>query len=408
MRVPLRHQEKCLTDSLLEWRREFPILDKTVYLISHSLGAMPRATYDRLHEYAEAWATRGVRAWAEGWWDMPVTVGNEVGRIIGAHPGTVVMHQNVSICQSLILSCFLPPPENSKRNKIVYSELNFPSVMYVYEAHARAHGLRIETVKSDDGITVPLERMLAAIDEETLLVPMSHVVYKSAFLQNAKAIIERAHEVGAMVVLDVYQSAGTVPFSVKDLHVDFATGGSVKWLCGGPGAGYLYVRPDLISTLEPKTTGWMAHDAPFAFETELRYARNVTRFLHGSPAIPALYAAESGYKIINEISVPAIREKSVRQTQSLIELAEAAGFRVTSPRDPEQRGGTITVWDENAAAITKELIRREFIVDYRPGAGVRISPHFYTKDEELELVINEMKKVRDTRAFANETVGAAF
>jgi kynureninase len=397
-----------LTDELLEWRREFPILDRTVYLISHSLGAMPRGTYDRLHEYADAWATRGVRAWAEGWWDMPVTVGNQVAHIIGADPGTVVMHQNVSICQSLILSCFLPLPEHSKRNKIVYSELNFPSVMYVYEAHARAHGLRIETIKSDDGITVPLERMLSAIDEETLLVPISHVVYKSAFLQNAKAIVERAHEVGAMVVLDVYQSAGTVPFSVKELNVDFATGGSVKWLCGGPGAGYLYIRPDHINELEPKTTGWMAHEAPFQFETELRYAPNVTRFLHGSPAIPALYAAESGYQIINEIGVPAIREKSVRQTQRLIELAEEAGFRVTSPKNPDQRGGTITVWDENAAAITKELVRCEFVVDYRPGAGVRISPHFYTKDEELALVIDEMKKIRDKRAFAGERVGAAF
>ena len=398
-----------MIDDLLKWRSEFPILERAVYLISHSLGAMPRATYDRLHEYADIWATRGVRAWAEGWWNMPVSVGNEVGRIIGADPETVVMHQNVSICQSLILSCFLPLPANSKRNKIVYSELNFPSVMYVYEVHAREHGLRIEVVKSDDGMTMPLERMLAAIDEETLLVPISHVLYKSAFLQDAKAITERAHEVGAQVVLDVYQSAGTVPFSVKNLNVDFATGGSVKWLCGGPGAGYLYVRPDLIDQLEPKTTGWMAHESPFAFETEMHYAPNITRFLHGSPAIPALYAAQSGYQIINEIGVEPIREKSMRQTGGLIQLAEAAGFRVTSPKNPAQRGGTITVWDDNAAGIAKELIRREFIVDYRPGAGVRISPHFYTKDEELELVIAEMKKIRDTRAYAaQEKAGAAF
>ena len=397
-----------MTDELLKWRSEFPILDSAVYLISHSLGAMPRATYDRLHDYAEAWATRGVRAWAEGWWEMPVTIGNEVARIIGADPNTVVMHQNVSICQSLILSCLLPPG-NTRRNKIVYEELNFPSVMYVYEAHARAHGLRIETVKSDDGITLPLQRMLAAIDEETLLVPISHVLFKSAYLQDARAITERAHEVGALVVLDTYQSAGTVPFSVKELNVDFATGGSVKWLCGGPGAGYLYVRPDLIEKLEPKTTGWMAHEHPFAFETEMHYAPNITRFLHGSPAIPALYAAESGYKIINEIGVQAIREKSIRQTQSLIALAKEAGFNVTSPGDPARRGGTITVWDDNAAAITRELVRREFIVDYRPGAGVRISPHFYTKDEELELVIAEMKKIRDRREYeTNEKAGAAF
>ena len=395
-----------MTDELLKWRSEFPILDQTVYLISHSLGAMPRETYARLNDYADTWATRGVRAWAEGWWDMPVTVGNEVAQIIGADAGNVVMHQNVSICQSLILSCFEPTP---KRNKIVYSELNFPSVMYVYESHARDGRLRIETVASDDGITIPLERFLEAIDEETLLVPFSHVLFKSGFLQNAKAITERAHEVGAMVVLDTYQSAGTVPFSVKELGVDFATGGSVKWLCGGPGAGYLYVRPDLQLQLRPKTTGWMAHEAPFAFETELRYAPDIRRFLHGSPSIPALYAAQSGYRIINEIGVQNIRQKSTRQTERLIELAKEAGFVVTSPQDSASRGGTITIAHDDAAAITRELIRREFIVDYRPGAGVRISPHFYTSDGELELVINEMKTIRDTRAYAvHETAGAAF
>ncbi|HEV2915851.1 MAG TPA: aminotransferase class V-fold PLP-dependent enzyme [Pyrinomonadaceae bacterium] len=396
-----------MTDELLKWRRQFPILDKTVYLISHSLGAMPVQTFERLHEYAEMWATRGVRAWAEGWWDMPVTLGDEVARIIGADPGTVVMHQNVSVCQSLILSCLDPEP---RRNKIVYEELNFPSVMYVYEAHARDGRFRIETVPSDDGITIPLERMLAAIDEETLLVPISHVLFKSGFLQDALRITKRAHEVGAMVVLDTYQSAGTVPFSVRELNVDFATGGSVKWLCGGPGAGYLYVRPDLQTRLEPRTTGWMAHEAPFAFASgPISYAPTIARFLHGSPAVPALYAAQSGYRIINEIGVERVRAKSVRQTTRLIELAQEAGFHVTSPSDSERRGGTITVADENAAAITTELIRREFIVDYRPGAGVRISPHFYTKDEELELVIREMKNIRDTRAYAaHEAAGAAF
>jgi len=393
-----------LSDDLLNWRSEFPILDKTVYLISHSLGAMPKATFDQLHEYADLWATRGVRAWAEGWWEMPVKLGDELAGIIGADPGTIVMHQNVSVCQSLILSCLEPTPQ---RNKIVYSELNFPSVMYVYEAHARDGKIRIETVKSDDGMTVPLERMLAAIDETTLLVPFSHVLFKSAFLQDAKAIVDRAHEVGAMVVLDTYQSAGTVPFSVEELNVDFATGGSVKWLCGGPGAGYLYVRPDLQLTLEPKTTGWMAHEAPFSFETTLRYAPNISRFLHGSPAIPALYAARSGYRIINEIGVDRIREKNMRQTNHLISLAEEAGFEVTSPKNAAQRGGTITVAHEHAGAMTKELLRREFIVDYRPGAGIRISPHFYTKDEELDLVIEEMKKIAASNAY-QEVAGAAF
>jgi kynureninase len=398
-----------LTDELLEWRREFPILDRCVYLISHSLGAMPRQTYERVQEYAEVWATRGVRAWAEGWWDKPLAVGDEIGRIIGAEPGSVVMHQNVSVCQSIILSCFDTTPE-TRRNKIVYSELEFPSVMYVYEAHARDGRFRIRKIRSEDGITAPLEPLLEAIDEETLLVPLSHVLFKSAYLQDARAIVERAHEVGALVVLDTYQSAGTVPFSAQELDVDFVTGGSVKWLCGGPGAGYLYVAPRLRERLEPKVTGWMAHAAPFDFDdAPIAYAGGAARFLHGSPAVPALYAAESGYRIINEVGVEAIRAKSVRQTQWLIEMLDEAGLRVTSPRDSARRGGTITVAVDHAAAVTRELIRREIIVDYRPGAGVRISPHFYTKDEELEHAVRELREVLDTRAYAaHEAAGAAF
>ena len=256
-------------------------------------------------------------------------------------------------------------------------------------------------VDSDDGMTVPIERVLAAIDEETLLVPISHVLFKSAYLQDAKAIIDRAHAVGAMVVLDVYQSAGTVPIDVKPLNVDFVVGGSVKWLCGGPGAGYLYVRPDLREKLKPTVTGWMAHREPFAFETgEIDYAPNAFRLLHGTPHVPALYSARSGYEIVLEVGVERIRAKSQHQTQRLIALAEERGLRVTSPRDPVRRGGTVTIDVEHGPAVTKELIRREILVDYRPGAGIRVSPHFYTSDEEVERTVSKIAEIVKTRAFA--------
>ena len=384
-------------DELLKWRAEFPILAKTTYMISHSLGAMPARVYDRLREFADMWAARGVRAWAEGWWEMPVTGGDLVGRIIGAGPGEVVMHQNVSICQSVICSCFdFAPP----RNKIVYESLDFPSVIYVYEAQRR-RGARTVVVESDDGMTVPIERLLAAIDEETLLVPISHVLFKTAYLQDAKAIIDRAHQVGALVVLDVYQSAGTVPIDVKALNVDFVVGGSVKWLCGGPGAGYLYVRPGLRERLRPTVTGWMAHREPFAFEAgEIDYAPNAFRLLHGTPHVPALYSARSGYEIVLEVGVERIRAKSQRQTQHLIALAEERGLRVTSPRNPTQRGGTVTIDVEHGPAVTKELIRREILVDYRPGAGIRVSPHFYTTDEELEHTVAQIAEILETNAYA--------
>ena len=378
-------------NDLLAYRRQFPILATTTYLINHSLGAMPARTYARMHDYAHTWATRGVRAWAEGWWEMPLTVGDKVARIIGADAGTVVMHQNVSVCQALILSCF---DLTGKRNKIVYEALNFPSVMYVYEAHAKAAHARIVEVPSDDGITIDTQRMIDAIDDETLLVPLSHVLFKSAYLQDAAAIVEKAERVGAHVILDVYQSAGAVPFSVKDLNVSFATGGSVKWLCGGPGAGFLYVRPDLRTKFQPKLTGWAAHREPFAFAPgAIEYAEDMQRYAHGTPAIPALYAAESGYDLINEIGVARIRANSLRQTARLMKLADENGWRVNSPRDADQRGGSVILDVPMAEAVTRELAARAVLVDYRPGAGLRIGPHFYNTDEELELVVAEIKDI---------------
>jgi len=376
-----------MTDGLLAWRKEFPILDGTVYLISHSLGAMPARTRDNLVQFADTWATRGIRAWEEGWWQMPVTLGDLVGRIIGAGPGEVVMHQNVSMCQSVVLSCF---DWTGRRNKIVTEDLNFPSNLYIYNELKRT-GARLVRVPSDDGITVPLERLLAAIDEETQLVSVSHVIFRSAYVQDLAAITRRAHEAGAKIVADIYHAAGTLPLDVRAMGVDFATGGSVKWLCGGPGAGYLYVRRDLWPEMRPRVTGWAAHRAPFAFDPEpMDYAADACRFLNGTPAIPALYAARAGYEIILEAGVERIRAKSMRQTGRLIELAQEAGFPVRTPLDPGRRGGTVTIDVPRGQEITAELSRRDFLVDYRPGGGIRISPHFYTTDDELELVIREI------------------
>jgi len=390
-------------DELLEWRKEFPILDSTVYMISHSLGAMPRRTRDRLQEYADMWATRGIRSWDEGWWMMPKTVGDLVGKIIGAGEGEVVMHPNVSICQSIIAGCL---DFSGKRNKIVSESMNFPSNLYIY--HALRNGAQLVTVASDDGVTVPLDRMLEAIDEETRLVSVSHVIFRSSFIQDLKAITARAREVGAMVVADVYQSAGTVPLNVREIGLDFATGGSVKWLCGGPGAGYLYVRRDLWPTLEPQLTGWLAHKRPFAFEVgPTEYADDIYRFLNGSPNIPGIYAAMSGYEIVNEVGVDKIRTKSIRQTTRLIELAEEAGFKINCPRDASARGGTVVIDVPHGQQVTTELLRRDFLVDFRPGAGIRVAPHFYSRDEELELTIREIKTILETKAYEQHSAVSA-
>jgi len=377
-------------DPLLEWRKEFPILEHTTYLISHSLGAMPRRAADRLQQFADTWASRGIRAWEEGWWEMPVTVGDLIGPIIGAGPGQVVMHQNVSICQWMVASCF---DWNGPRNKLVTDGLNFPSNDYIYYGLER-QGARVCPVASPDGMTLPLELMLAAIDEQTQLVSVSHVAFRSSFVQDLAAITRRAHEVGALVIADLYQSAGILPIDVRALGVDFATGGSVKWLCGGPGAGYLYVRADLLPTLRPAATGWMAHRDPFEFEPgPIDFAPDAFRFLNGTPNVPALYSARSGYEIVNQIGVEAIRAKSIRQTQRLIELADEAGFPVRSCRDPRSRGGVVVVDVPNGKEVTRELARREVLVDYRPNAGMRIAPHFYTSDDEIDRVIGEIRSI---------------
>src|SRR6266498_1191268 len=316
---------------LTEYRDRFPILEHTTYLINHSLGAMPAAAEERLLEFARMWKERGIRAWAEGWWEMPLTVGDQVGRIIGATPGSTVMHQNVAVAEAIVVSCFRPV--DPRRNRVVYEEGNFPSVRYLYQAQPE---LEAVVVPNDEAI-------VEAIDERTLLVPVTHVLFKTGEIQDVAAIVERAQEAGAHVVLDAYQSVGTVPLDVTALGVDFAVGGSVKWLCGGPGAGWLYVRPDLASTLEPALTGWQAHTRPFAFEPEQDYAEGAARFLTGTPNVPALYAATAGYDVIEEVGVERIRARSVEQTALLVELLEEAGYQVGSPRDPGRRGGSVVV-----------------------------------------------------------------
>ena len=391
------HYNRGMADDLLRYRSEFPILEKTTYLISNSLGAMPRGVYDAMRGYADTWATRGVRAWEERWWMLALEVGDELGALMNAPKGSVSVHQNVTTCQAVVASCL---DFSGSRNKVVYSDMNFPSVMYFWEAQ-RAYGARVHMVKTDDGITVPTERLLEAIDEQTLVVPISHVIFRSAYINDARAIIEKAHRVGAYVVLDTFQSLGSVPVDVQALNTDFACGGVLKWLCGGPGTAYLYVRPDLGHKLQPKFTGWFAHQNPFAFEPgPIQPTEPPLRFMNGTTHIPSLEAARPGLKIIGEVGVARIREKSKRQTAKLIALADQRGWRVNTPRDAEKRGGTVSIDMPEAPEVCRELLKREVLVDYRPRAGVRMSPHFYNTDEEIEKAIATVDEILRERTVA--------
>ena len=383
-------------DDLARYRSEFPILESTTYMISHSLGAMPRKVYDNLRAYGDMWATRGIRAWAEGWWDMPVTTGNLIGSLIGAAPGEVVMHQNVSVTVSVILSSFEYHPP---RNRILYFDVDVPTVIYVLEAQKK-RGAEVVSIPSDEGLKVPVDKMLDLIDERTKIVSLSYVFFKNSEKIDIAAIVKKAHDHGALVLLDVYQATGTVPMDVKQMDVDFLVGGSVKWLCGGPGAGYLYVKPSLYQQLEPSVTGWMAHEHPFAFETgPIKYTSNAMRFLHGSPQIPALYAARAGYEMINEIGVDRIRQKSLRQTERIFQMCEREGYKTQTPRDPERRGGTVVIDIPNGDAVLKEMTAENVLADYRPDAGIRISPHFYTLDSEIETTFHIMKRIVESRSY---------
>jgi kynureninase len=385
------------SDPLLAFRRRFPTLDRCTYLISNSLGAMPKEAAEDLAEYGRAWTERGVRAWAETWWDMARGVGDSIGELFGAPRDTVSMHQNVTLAEAIVVSCF---DWSGKRNGVVYTDLNFPSVRYLYDSWATSLGARITEVPSKGGIAVPTEAILAAIDERTLLVPISHVLFQSAYVQDAKAICQRAEKVGAHVVLDAYQSVGTVPVDVNDIGCSFLVGGVLKWLCGGPGAAFLYVRPDLLRTLRPRLTGWMAHPRPFHFQgPPMDWADGAYRFMNGTPNVPALYAAQAGPRIVKEAGIQAIRAKSMRQTALLVDAARERGWKVTAPLDPARRGGTVAVDVPHAQAVKLELLRREVIVDYRPGAGIRISPHFYNSDEECLRAIAEIRDILDTAAW---------
>jgi kynureninase len=384
-----------MTDALLRYRSEFPILEKTTYLISNSLGAMPRGVFDALNDYAGIWAERGVRAWEEKWWMLALEVGNEIGELMNASANSVAVHGNVTQCEAVVASCF---DFSGKRNKIVYTDLNFPSVMYFWEAQ-RSRGARVHMVKTDDGIEVPTERLLDAIDEETLLVPVSHVIFRSSYVNDAEAICEKAYRVGAHVILDTFQSLGSgVPVDVRKLNVDFACGGVLKWLCGGPGTAYLYVRPDLARKLEPKFTGWLAHENPFGFEIgATRYTHGPYRFMNGTPNVPGLYAARPGLKILRELDMNQVREKSKRLTARIISLAEQRGWRISAPRDPARRGGTVAVdmpnSKPNSNEVCAELLKRDILVDWRPGAGVRMSPHFYNRDDEIDFAMAAVDEI---------------
>jgi kynureninase len=379
-----------MDDLTTRWRSEFPILDTSVYMISNSLGAMPRAVGDSLADYARTWATRGARAWEERWWEMALRVGDKVGAIIGAPPGTIAMHPNVTTAEMVVLSSVLP---RGRRRKIVCPAMDFPSMIYLYRAH-EALGFDLSLVPAESDFSIRTDRFLDAIDDDTLVVALSHVLFRSSYVMDVAPIVERAHRHGAIVVLDTFQSAGIIPLDVTSLGVEFATGGCLKWLCGGPGNGFLYTRPDLLKTVRPRFSGWMARRNPFAFDIDDDTLReDAMRMMNGTPTVPTFYAALPGLDIIKEVGVDRIREKSKRMTAHLLELVDRNGYKTVTSRDPERVAGTVAIDLPHAHEVAKTLNARDFVVDFRPGVGVRVSPHFYNTSEEIDRLMAEVARI---------------
>jgi kynureninase len=372
------------------WRDEFPLATRATHLIAHSLGAMPRRARARLAEYLDRFDQRGIRSWSDAWWTLPLEVGDLVGALIGAPKGSVTMHPNVTLAEAVLLSAV---DFSGARNRLVTTELDFPSLLYLYDG-LKDRGARVTRVPSDDGLTIDATRVADAIDEKTAIVAISGVIFKSAAIVDLEPIIARAHAVGAPVVVDAYQWIGAVPLDVTALGVDFVVGGSVKYLCGGPGAGFLYVRPDLLAGVKPRLTGWIAHPTPFGFDPgPMRYRDDGLRLLNGTPHIPCLYAARAGYEILGEIGIEPIRAKSRRLTARIVEFAQAEGWRLNSPLDGARRGGSVSIGVPEPERVQQELDRRDVLCDWRPGVGVRFGPHFYNTVDDVERGLAEMKDI---------------
>jgi kynureninase len=378
-----------VADELLTYRDRFPTLRRGPYFAAHTLGPMPDTVPAALATFAREWADQGVVAW-DGWLQQVQATAAVLEGLFGAPAGSVALGPNVSVLAGQVLSCF---DWSGRRNRLVTTDLEFSTCDYLYRAQETV-GAKVEVVPSRD-LTVDLERLLEAIDTQTALVAVTHVAFRSSALLDAAAVTARAHQVGALVLLDTYQSAGTVPLDVGALGVDLMVGGSVKWLLGGPGTGYLYARPEVAAELAPRMLGWFGHQAPFAFQpSPIAYAAGAARFVTGTPNVAAHAMAAEGYRVVAAAGVEAIRAKSQRQVARMLSGFTEQGAVVRGPTDPAHRGGSVVVDFDGAEQVTAELIARGFTCDYRPGAGLRLGPHFYTTDDECDAVVSEVAAIR--------------
>ncbi|HEX6902536.1 MAG TPA: aminotransferase class V-fold PLP-dependent enzyme [Thermoanaerobaculia bacterium] len=369
-------------------RAEFPVLETCVYLNSNASGAVPRGAKAVLDEYWRTLERWRDEAWG-GWWDDLHAYADELAALIHAPAGSVVCDVNVSTLLSRVLSCF----DYRERPRIVTSDREFPALPHAIRAFG-LYGAEPVIVPSRDGVEIDAERLIAEIDERTQLVCVSHATFETGALLDVEPIVRRAREVGALVVLDAYQSVGVVPIDVMASGVDFVLGGAHKWLCGSYESAFLYVRPDLLPRLHPAASGWIASADPLSFAPPAGWADSARRFAGGTPAVlPALFS-RPGLAILRGIGVDAIRRWSLEQTDHIIQRADTAGLPVATPRAHERRGGIVVLRFPGADRVARELIASGFVCSYR--GGLRIAPHFYNTGQEIDQFMDELvSRVRE-------------
>jgi kynureninase len=359
-------------------RAEFPLLEHWIYLNACSLGPLPRAGMAALVKYGQDWNEKGTPVWFADWLPLLSRFREKIGDLLQAPPGSTAIAPSVSVALTT-LAGGLPLPDG--RNKVLIGELDFPTIGHQWLSRP---GVEVEFVRSRDGMTIPPEAFAERIDEKTALVATTHLFYTTGYLQDVRAIADAAHAKGALCLIDGYQTCGCVPLDVGAMGCDAFVGGCLKWLSGGPGNAFLYVRPDLLSRVRPQGTGWFATRDPFSFTLqELVFADDARRLETGTWAVPAHYVGLAGLELILDVGVANIQERLLDLTGRILERCEQAGVKTFTPRDRDRRCGIVTLECEHPEEVEAALHANGVIVDSRPGR-VRLSPHWCVTDEELE------------------------
>jgi kynureninase len=370
-----------------DYRAEFPIFRRSIYLNSCSLGALSTRSRARVNEYLDLWDARGASAWYDVWWSALADLRARYARLIGAPAGSIALHPNISTGLTAVAESL----DYRRRPKVVVSSLDFPTVAYQWLVRS-ADGVEVVVVESPDGITVPVDLIAAAVDDRTALVATSHVFFASGAIQDVRGLADAVHRRGALLLVDGYQAAGQLSVDVQALDVDFYCSGGLKWLLGGTGVAFMYARPELWGVLAPRATGWFAHREQFRFDPRsLELHEDARRLEAGTPALMPVYAQLGGLELLEELGADAIRCRTMALAEDLIEAARAAGLRPRVAAAPEDRTAIVMLPSADPPRAVRRLADAGIVADSRPG-HVRLSPYFYNVPDDHRAAIERLTR----------------